>query len=243
MQAKCKETIIVPLPEMLIIFRTKSSWLLILTGLYCVVSVMMNYLCMKPMSFGTGFIWMDGGLLISWIVFMVSNVIVESYDRRTAILITGIAAVVVLFMSILAAIEVLLPTTDDYQEQAEHFANIFSNGPRTILSSVVAFFCGSWVNISIIDRLKHRCATLHASCPPSAMAFRAVLSTIVGQLVDNTLFQTLAFAPVGLSMYEMFWDDILSAIGMSTLVETVIESLFVPLITIPLSRYIASLDS
>jgi len=234
---------------------TKQTWLLMLTGTYCVISVMMNYLCMKPMSFGTGFIWMDGGLLISWIVFLISNVIVEAYDKRTAIIITGIAAILTLLISCLGWLEVQLPTMEQYETQAEHFAYIFSNGPRTIISSVVAFFVGNVVNISVIARLKNNHQspiTNHPSpltsnpsplTPHQSFWLRAVISTIIGQIVDNSLFQVLAFAPIGLSLYEMHWRDIWTAVGMSSAFETLVEAFFVPLITLPLTRHILSLDS
>jgi len=226
---------------------TKQTWLLLLTGTYCVISVMMNYLCMKPMNFGTGFIWMDGGLLISWIVFLISNVLVEAYDKRTAIVITGIAAILTLLVSCLGWLEVQLPTLSQYTDQANHFAYIFSNGPRTIISSAIAFFIGNVVNISVIARLKqpiHPSPIHRFTDSPIHPSFwlRAVISTIIGQIVDNSLFQVLAFAPVGLSLFEMHWRDIWTAVGMSSAFETIVEAFFVPLITLPLTRHILSLD-
>lgn len=220
------------------LIHNRQSWLLLLTGTYCVISVMMNYLCMKPLSFGTSFVWMDGGLLISWIVFLISNVIVEAYGKRAALLVTGIAASLTLLISFLGLIEVYLPTLPQYQDQATHFAFIFSNGPRTILASAIAFFVGNWVNISVIAALKAQ-----QTATSGHFWLRAVLSTIVGQIVDNTLFQVLAFAPIGISRYEMLWLDIWTAVGMSSLFETVVEACFVPLITLPLTNYITNLSN
>lgn len=219
----------------------KSDWLLALTGAYCVISVMMNLLCMKPMSFGTNFIWMDGGLLISWIVFLISNVITEVYGKREAIVVAGIATIIAFMMSIIAALEVFLPTLPQYNAQAEHFANIFSNGPRTITSSAIAFFLGNLINVEIIDRLRNKAKTLNND-NTKRFNFRAVLSTIVGQFADNAMFQIFAFAPIGISIFEMQWKDIGSAIAMSTIVETIIESFFIGFVTIPLTRYLKKLN-
>lgn len=216
---------------------SRAEWLLFLTGVYSVISVMMNFLCMKPLSFGSTFIWMDGGLIVSWIVFLVSNVITEVYGKRTAIIVAGFATAVALFISIIAATEVYIPTLPEYEEQSTHFAYIFSNGPRTILSSALAFFMGNLVNVEIIDKMKK--ATLSVRQDNSRYFIcRAVVSTIIGQMVDNGLFQILAFAPISLSVYEMRWIDIFTAIGSSTILETVVESFFVPFITIPLTRYL-----
>ncbi|MCQ2310556.1 MAG: queuosine precursor transporter [Paludibacteraceae bacterium] len=222
------------------LFNTKQSWLLLLTGAYCVISVMMNYLCMKPMSFGTDWIWMDGGLLISWLTFLISNILVEAYDKHTAILITGIATVLTLAVSVLGVAEVYLPTLPQYTGQAEHFAYIFSNGPRTIVASALAFFAGNVCNVSVIARLKKNDTSTRQSLL-FPFWIRAVVATVIGQIVDNTLFQVLAFAPIGLSIYEMFWHDIWTAIGVSVLFESVVEAFFVPLIALPLTRHIISL--
>ena len=218
----------------------RKEWLLGLTGAYCVISVMMNLLCMKPLSFGTGFVWMDGGLVISWMVFLISNVITEAYGKREAIAVAGIATVVAFAMSIVGVIEVRLPTLPEYAEQAEHFANIFSNGPRTIISSALAFFIGNVINVEIIDRLRRRAAR-RRNDNAARFTGRAVFSTVVGQFVDNGLVQTLAFAPVGLSVYEMRMVDIATAVATGTIIETVIEGCFVGLVTIPLTRFLLSL--
>lgn len=211
-------------------YSTRQSWLLLLTGAYCVTSVMMNYLCMKPLNFGTNFIWMDGGLLVSWLVFMISDILVEVYGKRVAMMVTSIAAAIVLLMSVIASLEVLLPTLPAYADQAEHFAYIFSNGPRTILSSVAAFWLGNMVNVELMAR-------------SAKLRFwiRVVIATLLGQIVDNATFQILAFAPIGLSLFEMRWQDIWTAIGMSTAFETMVEALLVPILTLPLVNYLKKL--
>ena len=43
---------------------------------------------------------------------------------------------------------------------------------------------------------------------------------------------------MGLSVYEMAWHDILTAALSGTVIELVVESIFVPMITIPLVRKI-----
>ena len=64
------------------------------------------------------------------------------------------------------------------------------------------------------------------------------MSTLIGQLVDNALFMILAFAPIGLSVYEMAWKDIASSVLSGTVIELVVEAFFVPLITIPMTKRI-----
>lgn len=184
---------------------------------------------------------MDGGLLVSWIVFLISNVITEVYGKKTAIYVASIAAIVALFVSVVAALEVHIPSLPQYAEQSEHFANVFSNGPRTIVASAIAFWVGNFVNVEIIARLKN-IALRHQNDNSKRFVFRAIFSTIIGQFVDNGLFQTLAFAPIGLSLFEMQWQDIMTAVVMSTIVETTIESFFVPIVTIPFCKKLQKME-
>ncbi|MBQ5391459.1 MAG: queuosine precursor transporter [Spirochaetales bacterium] len=204
-----------------------------LSVIYVVVAVTMNIFCMKSLSFGSPIIICDGGLLISWGVFLISNVIVEVWDERTSVVLVTFAAVVSFAVMLIARLIVFIPTLPEYAEQANAFALIFSNGPRTIFASVTAFWVGNFVNVHIIYKIK---LALERKAKDNRILFfvRAAFSTLIGQLVDNVLFMVLAFAPVGISVYEMAWYDIMTAVLSGTVIELVVESCLVPFITIPL---------
>jgi uncharacterized PurR-regulated membrane protein YhhQ (DUF165 family) len=57
---------------------------------------------------------------------------------------------------------------------------------------------------------------------------RAILSTAVGQLVDDYVFWFLAFAPFGWSALEKSWEMILFLPILSAVAETVIEAVITP---------------
>ena len=208
-----------------------------LSIVYVAVAVTMNIFCMKALSFGTSYILCDGGLLISWGVFLVSNVVVEVWDERTAFFMATFAAIVTFVLMVVGRLIVLMPTLPEYAEQANAFALVFSNGPRTIIASVVAFWVGNLVNVHIIYKVK---MALEKKGSDNMVWFflRAAVSTLTGQLVDNAMFMILAFAPIGLSVYEMAWFDIMTAVLSGTVIELVVESCFVPFLTIPLTRWL-----
>ncbi len=213
------------------------EWLIALAVTYTVITVTMNIFCMKALSFGSPIIICDGGLIISWGIFLISNVIIEVWGKEKSIKIINIAAVVSFSAMIIGRIIVFIPTLPEYKEQADAFALVFSNGPRTIISSSLAFWCGNIINVHIIAKMKERVERKHRD-NKLWFFFRASFSTLIGQLIDNALFMTLAFAPVGLSVYEMAWKDIISSVLSGTLIELVVESSFVPFITIPLVKHI-----
>lgn len=216
---------------------SSQDWLICLSLVYGVVAVTMNIFCMKGLSFGSPIIICDGGLLISWLVFLISNVVVEVWDERTSFRIVSVTACVSFVVMMIGRLIVFIPTLPEYADQANAFAQVFSNGPRTIFSSVTAFWVGNLVNVHIIYKIKRR---LEEKSRDNGFLFflRAALSTLIGQLVDNALFMTLAFAPIGLSVYEMAWKDIASSVLSGTVIELVVEAFFVPLITIPMTKRI-----
>ena len=216
---------------------TSQECLIGLSVVYVAVAVTMNIFCMKALSFGTSVILCDGGLLISWLVFLVSNVVVEVWDERTALCLITFAAVTAFVLMLIGRLIVIIPTLPEYAEQANAFALVFSNGPRTIIASASAFWVGNFVNVHIIAKIKK---ALERKGKDNRVRFflRAAFSTLIGQLADNALFMVLAFAPIGLSLYEMAWFDIMTSVFSGTVIELVIESCFVPFLTIPLTRWL-----
>ena len=213
------------------------DYLIVLSMLYAAVSLGMNVFCMKPLSWGTNVVFSDGGQTISWIVFLISNVIVEVWGERESVKVISFAAFTTFFLLIIGRLLVLVPALPEYSEQNNAFALVFSNGPRTIISSIIAFWIGGFVNVKIIAIMKKM---VKKDCKASFF-IRASFSTLIGQLVDNTLFMVLAFAPIGISLYEMMWKDIFSSVIIGTVIELLIESCMVPFVTIPLSKHISQL--
>lgn len=214
--------------------RETKKWLFIayFTAAYSVFIVMQNLFEMKTL--GTeAFAFGGGGGLLSWATFMIIDISTELFGKKDTIRIYTFAGIINLFMVVIAQIIIALPGV--YPEQNEAFRLIFSNGIRTALSSFAAFWIGNYVNMWIMIKLKEA-----AKGSESKLLFfmRAVVSTILGQFVDNFTFATLAFAPVGVSAFEMTWRDILTSSCFGTFMETLNESIFVPLITIPVSTKI-----
>lgn len=198
-----------------------SAWLLIITAIYTACVVIQNIFEMKTLGSPT-FAFAGGGIIISWAVFATMDIITEVWSKNVAVRIFTLAMIVNIIITLMAQIIIAIPGT--YGDQNEAFAQIFSNGPRTLLSSAIAFWVGNFINATIMDRLKGRCVDDRHR---GLFAFRAILSTVLGQIIDNFLFVVLAFAPIGLSLFEMTWVDIFTSVGLGTSLETIIEALFV----------------
>lgn len=211
----------------------KQKYIGVFMAIYAVFTVVQNLFEMKTLG-TSAFAFGGGGIMLSWATFMIMDITTELFGEKETMKIYTFAGLINLFIVILAQVVIALPGV--YPEQNVAFAQIFSNGIRTALASFTAFWFGNFINMKIMSKMKKQANS------NSRMLFfaRAVISTIFGQFVDNFLFASLAFAPIGLSLFEMTWRDIMTSVLFGTFMETLIESCFVPFITIPVSRKLES---
>ena len=210
----------------------KAKWLGVFMAIYSVFVVVQNLFEMKTL--GTPeFAFAGGGIILSWATFMITDITTELFGKKDTIKLYTIAGILNLFIVVVAQIVIAIPGV--YEEQNIAFAQIFSNGIRTALASFTAFWFGNYINVYIMDKLRNMAVAKNKGNAKGLLFFRAVLSTIFGQFVDNMLFATLAFAPIGLSLFETSWTTILTTSLFGTCMESIIESVFVPFITIPVS--------
>lgn len=209
----------------------KQQYIGFFMAVYAVFTVVQNLFEMKTLG-TAAFAFAGGGILLSWATFMIMDITTELFGKKETMKIYTFAGLLNLFIVVLSQVVILIPGV--YPEQNAAFAQIFSNGVRTALSSFAAFWFGNFVNMQIMLKLKSK----SNSNSKFLLFIRAVVSTIFGQFVDNLLFATLAFAPIGLSLFETSWTAILTTSSFGTFMETLIESCFVPFITIPVTMKI-----
>ena len=198
----------------------------VIMSLFTTFTVCQNLFEMKTL--GTAdFAFGGGGVMLSWATFMLMDISTELFGKKDTMRIYTFAGLVNLLVVIIAQLIIALPGT--YPEQNAAFAQIFSNGIRTAFASFAAFWFGNFVNMQVMLKMK----SVDKKGTKFMLFLRAVLSTIFGQFVDDMLFATLAFAPIGISLFEMTWKDIFTSSLVGVFNETVIETVWMPLITLP----------
>lgn len=127
------------------------------------------------------------GVLFFPISYFFGDVLTEVYgfarDRRAVW--AGFAALA--FASFMAAVIVRLPPADFWKDKQPAVEAMFGNTPRIALASMIAFWCGSFVNGYVLAKMK-------LWTGGRWLWTRAIGSTACGELVDSGLFYTLAFA-------------------------------------------------
>ena len=126
------------------------------------------------------------GVLFFPLSYIFGDVLTEVYgyarDRRCVW--AGFGALA--FAALMSAVIVALPPASWWQAQQQAVATVFGNTPRIVLASIVAFWCGSFVNSYVLAKMK-------IWTGGRWLWTRTIGSTLCGELVDSALFYTIAF--------------------------------------------------
>lgn len=201
-----------------------SNWIVILTAGYIAGAIAQNILAVK--TFGTTMIAITtGGTLISWLVFACMDVITEIWGRKRAILTFTGGAILNLLFNLVCWIAITIPGTSDFIQSS--YETVLGTGWRIVLGSITAFLLGNFINTQIMYLMKVHSKDQNNS---KGFMFRAILSTLFGQLIDNGLFYLIAFSPLGIAgTVENPWHMILQLVIFTTCIETIVEAIVSPL--------------
>lgn len=133
-----------------------------------------------------GSITFVAGVLFFPFSYFFGDILTEVYgyarDRRCVW--AGFGAL--LFASIMATVVVKLPPADFWKDHQAAVEAIFGSTPRIVTGSIIAFWCGSFVNSFVLAKMKIRTGGRW-------LWTRTIGSTLCGELVDSVLFYTIAF--------------------------------------------------
>jgi len=137
-----------------------------------------------------GLITFGAGVLFFPISYVFGDILTEvyGYARSRRVIWAGFAALG--FASFMAWVVVALPPAPFWQNQAA-YEIAFGNAWRVALASMLAYFCGEFVNSYVLARMKVLTAGRH-------LWTRTIGSTIFGEAVDSALFYPLAFYGTGI---------------------------------------------
>ena len=178
--------------------------------LFCVCLITANVLETKQISFGPAN--MTAGLIVFPVSYIINDVVCEVWGYgRTRLLIWLGFAMNFMFV-IFGAIADWIPGAP-YWHGEEGFHQIFGLAPRIAGASFLAFLCGSFMNAYVMSKMKLLSAGKNFS-------YRAVLSTIFGELTDSIIFFPLALG--GVIPWEEMPSLVITQVTLKTLYEIVV---------------------
>ena len=157
-----------------------------------------------PVTFGAGVLFFP-------ISYIFGDILTEiyGYGRARRVIWSGFAALA--FASVMASIVVALPPAPTWPNQ--HIYEVaFGNTWRIASVSMIAYFCGEFVNSYVLAKMKVRSEGRN-------MSWRFVASTIAGEAVDSSIFYPLAFFNSGVMPNDLVVTLMVSQFVAKTLVE------------------------
>jgi uncharacterized integral membrane protein (TIGR00697 family) len=142
-----------------------------------------------------GAITFGAGVLFFPISYVFGDILTEvyGYARARKVIWAGFGAL--LFASVMAAIVVALPPAPGWKNQAA-YEIAFGSTWRIAAASLIAFWCGEFVNSFVLAKMKIATAGRW-------LWTRTIGSTLAGEGVDSILFYPLAFYDSGLIPNEL----------------------------------------
>jgi uncharacterized integral membrane protein (TIGR00697 family) len=137
-----------------------------------------------------GTIVLGAGALFFPISYVFGDILTEvyGYSRARRVIWAGFAGLG--FASFMAAVVVALPPAPFWKHQAA-YEIAFGSTWRIVAASMIAYFCGEFVNSYTLAKMKILTAG-------KWLWTRTIGSTIVGEAVDSALFYPLAFYASGI---------------------------------------------
>ena len=164
-------------------------WLAPITAVFCTVLVISNVSAIKPLALPhLPDVLMDGGNLLFPISYIFGDVLVEVYGYAQSRRIIWLGFILNVFAAGAFSLVALLPPAPGWELQ-DAFSSILLQTPRVVLGSVVAFWCGSFLNAWVMAKMKVLMRGRH-------LWMRTIASTVAGEGIDSLLFTALAFGGV-----------------------------------------------
>lgn len=117
--------------------------------------------------------------------YLIGDVLTEvyGYSKSRRVIWIGFGALV--FCLLAVKLIVWMPPAPDWPNQAA-YETVFSNAPRVVMSSILAYFCGEFSNSFVMAKMKIFTGGKY-------LFTRTIGSTMAGEAVDTIIFYPLAF--------------------------------------------------
>jgi queuosine precursor transporter len=166
--------------------KTKTSMLqTALTVLYVAALMISNVVTSRQIQLPFG-LTMTGGTIVFPITYILSDVFSECYGYKWSRITCNLAFAMNALMSIIFAIVIACPAPAWFAN-AEAYTTVLSSAPRILIASFIAFWVGDWANDKVFQKMKRGNESI------KGFGGRAILSSLVGEIVDSAIFNPLAF--------------------------------------------------
>lgn len=202
-------------------------------ALIAVATVLMNILANKSII-ELPWLLQDAGILVSWVGFLVGDLLVKHFGAKHAIRINLTCLAISLFISCILIFVGLIPGTwspcynysDPYVIEAINISinSIMGNVWYIILGSAFSLAVGLVINSLSHEFVLNKIEKKHGDKYWGFLTASAVSSTI-GQMIDNIVFASL----IGAHFFGWTWTQVIVCSLTGAVFELLVQIIFTPL--------------
>jgi len=179
----------------------------------------------------------DAGALTFPITYILSDVFSEVYGYKWSRRIAWTSLAINAVFALIIILIVRLPQPEWYD--GTYFSNALGNSWRIVVASLVAYCVGDFADDRIFRHLRQRSNAKHATSKVKlsknksmrGFAFRALISSLVGHILDTNLFVFIAFA------FIVPWDELPGMIILGIIIKWAYEWAVIP-ITFKVAKWV-----
>ncbi len=168
--------------------RSVSVTFLWLAAVFCVCLIISNIFVQRTWQvWGLPF-QLTGAVLVFPVSYIINDCLTEVYGYRKARLVIWMGFALSAFVAIMSMLVCMLPDPmyPENLQAAENFNSMLGLVPRITIASLIAYFLGSTANAWVMSRMK-------VSSGGRRFGWRAILSSVVGEMADSLIFYPLVF--------------------------------------------------
>lgn len=150
--------------------------------------IVSNIAATKLISMGLFNVTLDGGVILFPLSYILGDIITEVYGFKTARKLVLVGFLVNILTAFIFYMVQLLPASPEWHNQSA-YESILGMVPRIVFASMIAYLLGELSNSFVLARMK-------VLTKGKYLWARTLGSTLVGALVDTTLFGFIAFGGV-----------------------------------------------
>ncbi|MBO7049527.1 MAG: queuosine precursor transporter [Bacteroidaceae bacterium] len=187
----------------------------VLAVTFCVCLITSNLFVPRLWRVGNNWMQLSGAVIIFPISYIINDLLTEVYGYKKAMNVIWMGFIMSAFVAVAAHVVSILPMPIDENSQAiaQSFNGLFGMIPRTTAASLLAFILGSYMNSIVLSKMK-------IATKGKGFGWRAITSTIAGELSDSVIFYPLAF--LGTMPVRTILSIIVTQVTVKTLYEIVI---------------------
>lgn len=155
-----------------------------LVHVFVVALLISNLVAAKIVAFGSYRV--SGALLLFPITYIFGDIFTEVYGYSASRRAIWVGFFSSMLLTGLGLIIVVMPAAPEWHDQAA-YETIFKVAPRMITASLIAFWCGDFVNSYVMAKMK-------LLTRGRFLWTRTIGSTVAGQAVDTIVVMVLGFA-------------------------------------------------